>query len=209
MDDKNPDQPRRLPSLTAAIRVARVEEAERSHALGELRGAEIARLDLLRESIAPVLSQVPAEVDMFDVGLSPGEHPRLFIDMISFIEMGRDRRTYRFLQDTRNGRVLLAESDALTPMTDAVTRYIARRLVEREQTLASLGDDGIVPRPLTDIDAPVLPAGPAAAPGPAPAGFTARVARLVRIGVDGLGILLLAGLVWFGVQYFHNRFPTW
>ena len=51
MDDKSPDPPKRLPSLTAAIRVARLEEAERSSALGELRGAEIARLDLLRESI--------------------------------------------------------------------------------------------------------------------------------------------------------------
>ena len=130
--------------------------------------------------------------------------------MISFIEMGRDRRTYRFLQDTRNGRVLLAEADGLTPMIDAVTRYIARRLVEREQTLASLGDDGVVARPLSDVtQAPSLPATPAMAPGPARPGFTARVARLVRIGVDGLGVLLLAGLVWFGVQYFHNRFPTW
>ena len=37
MDDKSPDPPKRLPSLTAAIRVARLEEAERSSALGELR----------------------------------------------------------------------------------------------------------------------------------------------------------------------------
>ena len=95
-------------------------------------------------------------------------------------------------------------------MTDAVTRYMARRLIEREQTLASLGEDGVAARPLIE-PAPMSPpaTGPAKPPPPRPLGFTAQVARLVRIGVDGLGVLLLAGLVWLGVQYFHNRFPNW
>ena len=57
--------------------------------------------------------------------------------MISFVDLGHDRRTYRFFQDTRHGRVLIAESESVDRIVAAVTNYIARRLVEREQALAS------------------------------------------------------------------------
>jgi hypothetical protein len=50
--------------------------------------------------------------------------------------MGRDRRIYCFQQDTRHGRVLLAESERLDPIVEAITNYIARRVVEREKALA-------------------------------------------------------------------------
>ena len=93
------DRAVRPASLSAAIRAARVEVADRAQALGDLRDAELARLELLREMLEPVLAQVPPEVDLFDAGLVPGEHPRLFIDMVAFVEMGRDRRTYRLVQD--------------------------------------------------------------------------------------------------------------
>lgn len=125
------------PPLKAAIRRARVEEAEHSEVLAELRGAEIARLEMLRDTLEPVLAEIPEDVDLFDTGLTQGPHPRLFIDMIGFIEMGRDRRLYRFLQDTRYGRVKIAESEKIDTMVKAVTNYIARRLVEREKALAS------------------------------------------------------------------------
>ena len=62
----------RLPSLSAAVRVARAEVADRAQALGDLRDAELARLELLREMLEPVLAQVPPEVDLFDAGLVPG-----------------------------------------------------------------------------------------------------------------------------------------
>ena len=126
-------------SLTSAIRRARLEQAERGDVIAELRGAELARLEMLEEAVDPVLKQVPGHIDLFDTGVVPGEHPRLFIDMVAFVEMARDRRTYRFVQDTRNGRVTIAESDRLDAMAEAVTAYIARRLVEREKALASSG----------------------------------------------------------------------
>ena len=56
--------------------------------------------------------------------------------MVAHIEMGRDKRQYRFVQDTRYGRVVLAESYEVPVLKQAVTRYVARRLVEREQALA-------------------------------------------------------------------------
>jgi hypothetical protein len=122
--------------LKRAMRQARVDDAERSRVVFELRGAEIARLEMLRDELLPVIAEVPKDVDLFDVALVPSERPRLFVDMIAFIEMGRDRRSYRFLQDTRLGRVTIAESERIEPMVEAITDYIARRLIERDKALA-------------------------------------------------------------------------
>ncbi|TIN13306.1 MAG: hypothetical protein E5Y51_26445, partial [Mesorhizobium sp.] len=45
------------------------------------------------------------------------------------------RRTFRFLKDTRIGRVVLAESTDMKPVADAVTRYVAERVVERQRVM--------------------------------------------------------------------------
>jgi hypothetical protein len=138
MDEKKADHLKTVPpSLTAAIRRARVEGAEQNQAVADLREAEVGRLQLLEEAIRPVIDQAPSGVDLFDVGIAYGERPRLFIDMIGFVEMGHDRRTYRFLQDTRHGRVLIAETERIERVAAAITNYVARRLVERERALAS------------------------------------------------------------------------
>jgi hypothetical protein len=137
--------------------------------------------------------------------------------MISFEEMDRDRRSYRFLQDTRHGRMVLADTEALGVMTEAVTKYIARRLVEREQALASLLGDGTLPRPPTPLPAPPPPPpAPSALPPPVseparPRGAIRRhTMRGVRICIDALGVLTLAGLFWLGLQYVQGRFqPPW
>ncbi|NUJ80309.1 hypothetical protein HUN39_09740 [Methylocystis sp. FS] len=126
----------RMASLSGALRRARLENAERSAAIFDLRAAEIARLEMLGEALSPVLAQVPRDCDIFDVGVAPAERPRLFIDQIGFVEMDRDRRTYRFLQDTRHGRVTLRESDSIDDLVEAITSYIAHRLIEREKALA-------------------------------------------------------------------------
>jgi hypothetical protein len=55
--------------------------------------------------------------------------------MIAFIDMAHDKRTYRFFQDTRQGRVLMAESQSADTIVAAVSDYVARRLVEREREL--------------------------------------------------------------------------
>lgn len=123
--------------LKFALRRARLDEAERSEVIAELRGAEIARLEMLKEEVAPLVAEAQHGGDLFDFGLVPGEHPRLFIDMIAFVEMGRDRRAYNFVQDTRHGRVLLAESERIEPIVEAITNYVARRIVEREKALAA------------------------------------------------------------------------
>src|ERR1700683_132613 len=121
--------------LQEAMHQARVEAAERSSVVVDLRDAEVARLELLNEALDPLFADVPPEVELFDRGVSRGDTPRLWIDAVAHIAMGRDKRIYRFLHDTRVGRHVLAESHEISDIVTAVTRYVARRLVERQRAL--------------------------------------------------------------------------
>ena len=122
------------PRLADAIREVKNAIADRADVVVELRHAQRTRLELLAEDLKPVFAQA-ADDDRFDFALSQGEQPRLWIDAVAHVTMGRDRRTYRFLRDTRLGRVVLAESADMKPVADAVTRYIAERLIEKRQAL--------------------------------------------------------------------------
>ena len=128
-----PDEPQRLKD---ALRKARIDTAERTGVVVDLHDAEVARLELLNEALDPLFSEIPSEVDLFDRGISRGETPRLWIDAIAHVAMGRDKRVYRFVQDTRYGRKVLAETVAIPDMVEAVTKYVAQRLIEREQAVA-------------------------------------------------------------------------
>ena len=75
----------------------------------DLRDAEVARLEILSDALDPLFSEIPVDVDLFDRGISQGDTPRLWIDAVAHIMMGRDKRIYRFVQDTRFGRTVLAE----------------------------------------------------------------------------------------------------
>jgi hypothetical protein len=121
--------------LRDALRQARIEAADRTGVVVDLRDAEVARLDILNEALDPLFAQVPEQIDMFDRGISQGETPRLWIDAVAHVMMGRDKRIYRFVQDTRFGRTVLAESHELGAIVEAVTSYVARRMVEREHAL--------------------------------------------------------------------------
>jgi hypothetical protein len=122
--------------LRDALRKARIEAADRTGVVVDLRDAEVARLEILNEALDPLFAQVPDNVDLFDRGISQGETPRLWIDVVAHVLMGRDKRIYRFVQDTRYGRTVIAESHDVPALVQAVTDYVARRLVEREHALA-------------------------------------------------------------------------
>jgi hypothetical protein len=121
--------------LTQAMHLARVEAAERTSVVVDLRDAEVARLELLNEALDPLFGEIPPEVELFDRGVSRGDTPRLWLDSVAHIAMGRDKRVYRFLHDTRVGRRVLAESHEIADIVTAVTSYVARRLVERRRAL--------------------------------------------------------------------------
>src|SRR5579871_3413226 len=124
-------------SLKDAVREARIEAAERSAVVVDLRDAELARLELLDEKLDPIFKDIPAEIELFDRGISRGDVPRLWIDAIAHVAMGRDKRRYRFVQDTRYGRKVLAESGEIAGMVKAVTHYVALRMIERDKALAA------------------------------------------------------------------------
>ncbi|MBS3650835.1 hypothetical protein KEU06_19680 [Pseudaminobacter sp. 19-2017] len=121
--------------LSETIREVKNAAADRADVVVELRDATSVRLQLLAAELAPVFAEVPSDADIFDFALSSGLQPRLWIDAISHVAMGRDHRTYRFIRDTRNGRIVLAESPKIAVIVEAVTRYVAERIVEREQFL--------------------------------------------------------------------------
>jgi hypothetical protein len=129
-----PEEP--PPRLKDAVRQARIETAERTSVVVDLRDAEVARLELLNEALDPLFAEIPPEIELFDRGVSRGDTPRLWIDVVAHVVMGRDKRVYRFVQDTSYGRRVLAESLEIGKIVDAVTKYVARRLVDRERALA-------------------------------------------------------------------------
>src|ERR1700683_2458737 len=121
--------------LQEAMHQARVEAAERSSVVVDLRDAEVARLELLNEALDPLFADIPSGVELFDRGVSRGDTPRVWIAAVAHVAMGRDKRVYRFLLDNRFGRRVLAESHEIPDIVKAVTDYAARRLIERERAL--------------------------------------------------------------------------
>src|ERR1700726_2874600 len=134
--------------LRDALRKARIEAADRTGVVVDLRDAEVARLEILNEALDPLFAQVPDSVDLFDRGVSQGDTPRLWIDVVAHVLMGRDKRIYRFVQDTRFGRIVIAEAHDVAVIVDAVTDYVARRMIEREHALvATPVRDPVVEKP--------------------------------------------------------------
>ena len=229
MDEKLEAAPTPKPDdLASAVRRAREENAERAEAIANLRELEAGRLALLESALKSVVRQAPPDVDLFDLTLTQSDKPRLFLDMVAFVEMARDRRTYRFFQDTLHGRVVIAQSDQMGRIVSAVTNYVARRLVERERALAagaeSDADDGeptLVPemshsdprkpaawsirRTAAPLDGtpPDPPPAPASlpiteAPEPKKRGWRGRLADVVSFLLMTLGAITLVGLLAIG-----------
>ena len=162
--------------------------ADREDVVVELREAQKMRLELLAAELAPIFADVPADAG-FDFAISSGTQPRLWIDAVSHVTMGRDRRTYRFLRDTRLGRVVLAESLEIKPVADQVTRYVAERIVERQRMI-----DGDVEPVL--VRAPA--AGEAEAAAEAPSRWRALPVAALMLVLAALpsGLIVTAALLW-------------
>jgi hypothetical protein len=119
------------------VRRVRIAESERADAYADLHEGDRARLMLLAEELSGVFAELPDDDAYFICEVAGSTPPRLWIDPTTHVVMARDRRSYRFLKDTRLGRLTLHESADLDAAADAVTDYIAERVVEREQALES------------------------------------------------------------------------
>jgi hypothetical protein len=122
-------------NLADALRKVRLAEAERADVVADLRDAERARLDMLADALKDVFAEVPESDDQFVAAIDAGSQPRFWIDMTAFVAMARDRRTYRFVKDTRLGRTVILETTDLEDMADCVMHYVAERVIERERAL--------------------------------------------------------------------------
>jgi hypothetical protein len=202
--------PAAMLSLKQAMRRARFDDAERTGVVADLRAARLGRLEVLQEALKPLLAQIPDDVDCFDVGVMPGANPRLFIDMIGFVEMGRDPRVYRFIQDTRHGRVKLAESESVDTMVEAATHYVARRLLERDKALAADSADDPPPRRVMRPQPAPIVRHPVAveAPRTGRRSPTHVLAAIFAFFIDVLGSIaffsLLAFAAWVAWSNYHH-----
>jgi hypothetical protein len=181
------DQPKKTGQMTGsvialedAIRDVRLNAAERGDVVVELREASRARMEMLAAELEPTIQSIPVDDDQFDFALSSGQNPRLFIDATAHIGLARDRLTYRFVRDSRLGRVVLEESRDLKAIADRVTRYVAERIVERQRVM-----DG----PVTDL------AKPAQYAEPKDAGYL-KTEEPAAVRADGVSDFML-GLIWF------------
>ena len=124
--------PSNVRHLADAIRKVRLAEAERADVVAELRDTERARL---ADELRGVFAEVREDDDQFIAQIDSGSQPRFWIDMTSFVAMARDRRSYRFVKDTRLGRTVILETADLDAMADCVMHYVAERIIERERAL--------------------------------------------------------------------------
>lgn len=99
----------------------------------KLRGQT--RLDALAQSLRSVYSEIPkvaqARQDAFTFALLPGKPPRFWIDLTSFVVMTDGGQTFHFMKDVREGRITLFESDSLEETANAITDYVAERIVQQ------------------------------------------------------------------------------
>ncbi|MVA99518.1 hypothetical protein GN330_19910 [Nitratireductor sp. CAU 1489] len=193
--------------LAQALREVRTASADREDVVVELREAARMRLELLAQELEPVFADVPAEDIQFDFAISSGVQPRLWIDAVTHVALGRDRRTYRFVRDTRLGRTVLAESTEIKPVAEQVTRYIAERMIERQRWLdgaveplrQAADDDGTSGREARDDGDDGTGGAPPSVTAAADAGRARKAGQGLKAFLSGLVVVLAGAAVAFAV----------
>lgn len=180
--------------LAATIRQVKNDIADRDDVVVDIREAQLTRLEILAEELKPVFAEVPHDDDWFDFVISSGTEPRLWIDAVAHVTMARDRRTYRFLRDSRLGRVVMAESSDIKPVAEQVTRYIAERIIERQRAINGDLVPLVVKAQEIAAQAPVAPL--LADPAVSMAANTRRERKTVAsLMLRGLFAIIIGGLV--------------
>lgn len=124
-------------AMVVALREARLAEAAHFEAAQDLRDSKSLRLQILKDDLLPAVQASPEARALFDLTLLPGDPPKLWVDLTSYVVMEPDHRTYRFLQDRQDAREVLFETADRDAAAAAVRRHMAHRLVARERQAAS------------------------------------------------------------------------
>jgi len=179
--------------LAEAMDRAKTAQADRSDVVVEMKQAARARLELLAKDLQPVFASLPEGSDQFEFALTDGEQGRLWIDMTSFVRMGKDRRVYEFVKDTRLGRTILAHGEDRENIGKAVTNYVAARVLEREQAIEgdwiAMNGHSFDGSSQTETETPT--------PEPADGGVRAKSGMWFFVGIIG-GAAIMVAWAWFG-----------
>lgn len=124
--------------LVEALREARLAEAAHFEAALDLRDSKTLRLQILKDELLPTVQSTPDAQELFDLTLIPGEPPKLWVDLTSYVVMEPDHRTYRVLQDRQDSRDILFEGRDREQAAAAIRRHMAHRMVARERQSATL-----------------------------------------------------------------------
>jgi hypothetical protein len=116
-----------------ALREARRAEAAHRDALQNVSDAKALRLIDLQERLNATLPDDQALRQLIDLRLEPGVEPRLFIDLITSVDIDPDAHTYRLTQDRDYRRETLLETGSADDMTRHILKYAAHRLIARDR----------------------------------------------------------------------------
>ena len=133
-------EPAKSQSLGEAIREARVQEAEWIDKAADLRSSELARLELLKAELEPLLQEIPETDDRFALVLVQSTPARLWIDMFCHVVFDSERRIYRLVRSARQGRKVLAETSRTEEIAEHVRAYVAHQMIAWERQWAGFPD---------------------------------------------------------------------
>lgn len=127
-------------------------ELEIAHGIAEKSAQKIrshTKLEALSQALKGVYAEIPHDErawdNAFTFAMLPGNPPRFWVDLSSFVVMVNKGEAYQFVKDTRDGRDTLFESISLEPMVDAITDYVAKRIVRQDVA----GEPAFVPKEAT------------------------------------------------------------
>jgi hypothetical protein len=166
--------------LRDALRRARLAEAARAEAMSGVNDAQVLRLQVLKDDLAPVASELKGIAGLVDLVLIPGETPRLWIDPVVQVVMAPTPQTYRLIQDVSSGQDILLETADRRQMAERIKQHIAHRFLARERLIA-----GNPPAPLKSV------------------GYSTKA--LVFAAIFGILIGAVMGLVW---SFSGGKFPV-
>lgn len=137
LSENNEEHASGVQRLAEALVQAKMKAVEHDDSVAEMRELGRIRLEMLKQELEEVFAAVPNDDPYWDFAMSYGVEARLWLDATAHIVMARDRRTYRLVRDMRAGRVVLCETPDLPIIEQAVTHYIADRIVERQKLIES------------------------------------------------------------------------
>lgn len=136
-------------AFTKALKEARLAEAAHLDAVLDLRDARVLRLETLRETLQPQLKMNSEGNSFFELSVQAGEKPKLWLDLISAIEMEPDPKTYRLMQGKQGARECLLETQDANQMAAFALKYLAHRLIAQDKLSANLPMSALKPEQLS------------------------------------------------------------